>query len=279
MNGKKAVITGASSGLGEILALELAQRGWSLVLINRSRQKTLPLLERIEAEHPGTAVEVVEADLSDQDALRSAADAVAVRHPRIDALFNNAALLLGELALSRHGNEMQFQVNTLAPYMLMRLLRTPLAAARPSVIVNVSSGAALMAGPLKVGELRRPPQFRKLFGAYGQSKLALSALTQALAADFQRDGVAIRSVDPGGNRTPMTAGAGMPAVLKLVRPLFFRAPEVGARRIYDAAFDPKYDTAVGSFLTSGKVVPLPASATDPQAQSELLGLCRELTGL
>lgn len=279
MDGKKAVITGASSGLGEILALELARRGWSLVLINRSRQKTLPLLERIEAERPGTAVDVVEADLADQDVLRAAADAVAVRHPRIDALFNNAGLLLGELAFSRHGNEMQFQVNTLAPYMLMRLLRTPLADARPAVIVNVSSGAALMAGPLKIGELCQPPQFRKLAGAYAQSKLALSAITQALALDFQLDGIAVRSVDPGGNRTPMTAGAGMPAVLKLVRPLLFRAPEVGARRIYDAAFDPQHESAVGSFLTGGKTVPLPASAADPQAQSELLALCRELTGV
>jgi NAD(P)-dependent dehydrogenase (short-subunit alcohol dehydrogenase family) len=276
---KVAVVTGAVSGLGAEVALRLAGLGFDLALINRSRAKTQPLLHRIAERHPGCSVDVFEADLADQDALRAAAMEVIKRYPRVDALFNVAGVLLGELVMSKHDNEMHFQVNALAPYMLMRLLRDPLARAPRPVILNVSSGAVNWAGRLDFASLRRPQKVTKLTGAYAQSKLALTTLTNALADEFARAGIVLRSMDPGPNKTPMTVGSGMPRILLLVRPFFFKSPEVGATDIVAAALDPKYGSRSGLFLAGRKERRPPSDSTNPDVQARLLQMCRSLTGV
>lgn len=279
MNGKLAVVTGAVSGLGAEVALLLAQRGFDLCLINRSRTKSLPLLQALAETHPERDVTVVEADLADQDAIRDAAAEIVQCHPKIDAVFNVAGVLLGDLTMSRHDNEMHFQVNTLAPYMLMRLLREPLARAGQSSIMNVSSGAIRLTGRLQIEGLRRPSRIKKLTGAYGQSKLALTTLTNALAPDYATTGIVLRSMDPGGNKTAMTAGAGMPTALLLIRPLFFKSPAEGGSEIVAAALDPKYGLKSGLFIAGKKETKPPADSNDPEVQKRLLDLCTALTGV
>jgi NAD(P)-dependent dehydrogenase (short-subunit alcohol dehydrogenase family) len=153
---KTAVVTGASAGIGAELAVLLARDGFDLVLVNRSRASSADILARLGRDSPAASVEVVEADLADGDQVRAAAEAVARRAPRLDVLFNNAGVLLGEKRMSRHGVEMHAQVNLLAPYMLTRLLAEPLAASGGGRVVNVSSGVVFMTGRLKVENLRDP---------------------------------------------------------------------------------------------------------------------------
>lgn len=243
---KRAAITGASAGLGAELAAILAREGFDLVLVNRSRSSSEEILARLRRESPAASVEVVEADLADQDQVRAAAEAVAARYPTLDALFNNAGVLLGERQISKRGVEMHFQVNVLAPYMLTRLLAEPLAASGDGRIVNTSSGAVNLTGRLRLDELRDPKSFRRLVGPYGQSKLALTTLTNALAPDYGKRGIALRSVDPGGNRTKMTAGGGMPWPLGYFN-RFFQSPEKGARLIREPASTRPWDGAAASF--------------------------------
>ena len=273
-----AVVTGASSGIGAELTLMLAQDGFDLLLVNRSRASSGDVLARLSREAPTAGVEVVEADLADQDQVRAAADAVSTRAPKLHALFNNAGVLLGEKRMSRHGVEMHAQVNLLAPYMLTRLLSEPLAASGDGRVVNTSSAAITVTGRLRVDDLRDPPTFRRLVGPYGQSKLALTTMTNALSPDYARRGVALRSVDPGGNRTKMTAGEGMPWPLSYFHG-FFKRPDKGARLLRDAALDPALDARGGLFLTGGRVKDPPRDANDSAVQSRLLALCRELTGV
>jgi NAD(P)-dependent dehydrogenase (short-subunit alcohol dehydrogenase family) len=279
MTGKVAVVTGAASGLGAEVALLLARHGYDLVLINRNRIKTEPLLQKLAEAHPKCTVGVVEADLADQDAIRFAATEVVQRHPKIDAVFNVAGVLLGDLAMSKHDNEMHFQVNTLAPYMLLRLLREPLAQAGQSAILNVSSGAIKLTGRLQIENLQRPPKIKKLTGAYAQSKLALTTLTNALAPDYATIGIVLRSMDPGGNKTAMTAGSGMPRALLLIRPLFFKSPAEGGSEIVAAALDPKYGRKSGLFIAGNRETKPPADCSDPEVQKRLLDLCFTLTGV
>lgn len=272
-----AVITGASSGMGAHLTTLLAEKGWNLILINRSRAKTQALVQHIHATSPQTQVEIVEADLADQDAVREAAELIARHHDRLDALFNNAGVLLGELAFSRHDNELHFQVNTLAPYMLMRLLHAPLAQAGHATILNVSSSAIEITGSFRIDELRHPPALRKLVGAYAQSKLAVTTLTQALAPAYQQDGIILRSMDPGGTKTSMTGGNGMPGPLLVIRNLAFQSPEKGAQTIYEAALSPHFGAQTGIYISGKKIKQPPKDARDPEVQQKLLALCRELT--
>lgn len=277
-NGRVAVVTGATSGVGEALALRLAQGGWRLVLVNRSRAASGRALERLRRETPAAPEpDLVEADLADQEAVTRAAGAILALHPRIDALFSNAGVMMPGLVMSRHGNELTFQVNTLAPYMLMRLLRPALEAAGGR-IVNVSSEVVLGPFTLDVEQLRRPVRYRGLMGAYAQSKLALTALSANLAPDHSADGVLLRSASPGAIDTKMTAGRGMPALFRL----FHRAmnsPERGADRLNEAAFDPKFGAQAGVFIAGGRVRRPHPSTQDPHVQLRLLSLCAELTGL
>jgi NAD(P)-dependent dehydrogenase (short-subunit alcohol dehydrogenase family) len=280
-DGKVAVVTGASSGLGAEVALLLAKRGFGrLVLVNRSLAGSEDTLARLRGASPDAAVEVVEADLADQDQVRAAAERIGAHHPRIDALFNNAGVLLPEPRPSRHGNDLHLQVNVLAPYMLTRLLRAPLAAAGSAGrVLNVSSGSVWLAGRLRVDELREPRR-GGLTGAYARSKLALTALTNAMAPDYAASsGTALRSADPGGNDTKMTRGGGMPAGAKWLAPLLLKSPEVGAGWLVEAALDPRFGDRGGLFVAAGRERRPPRDADDPSIQAALLRLCGELTGI
>jgi NAD(P)-dependent dehydrogenase (short-subunit alcohol dehydrogenase family) len=276
----KALITGATSGIGLHLAGLLAAQGWELVLVNRSRARSQRVLDWVAKHNPQSRPDVIEADLADHESLRRAVAEVQQRHPRIDVLFNNAGVLLGELAYSSQGNEMHFEVNTLAPYQLMRLLQPQLAAAGGgAVLVNVSTGAIKATPPLRVDELRRPPRMVKVFGPYAQSKLATLIATQALAPGYAESGILLRNVDPGPVKTPMTAGRGMTLKLLWQRLRSFKPPAYGAQVLYDGALDPAWDGRPGLLIDRGRqMTPHPASA-DPAMQASVLSLCRELTGV
>ena len=101
---------------------------------------------------------MIEVDLSDHRSIRAAAAELLDKYPQIDALFNNAGVLLGDHTTSPQGNEMHFEVNTLAPYQLMRLLRPALQAAGNSVVVNVSANIMEHAGWLRVEDLKGIPR-------------------------------------------------------------------------------------------------------------------------
>ena len=273
-----AVITGTTTGIGAALALRLAREGHRLVLVNRSVERTQPALNQIKQVAPEASVAVVEADLADPEAVHRAAGEIAQAVPHVGALFNNAGVLLGDLSFAPTGNEMHYQVNTVAPYLLTTLLRPQLEAAAAAgegagpngraVVVNTNSGAADLTGRLRPSDLRRPKRFSKLRGPYGQSKLALLALSQTLADDFAASGVLVRDVEPGPTKTVMTGGRGMPRLLVPIRNLFFGTPEAAADRLYEAGFGSSFGEATGVFVEGrGKVRSLPKSAVDPEVQS------------
>jgi NAD(P)-dependent dehydrogenase (short-subunit alcohol dehydrogenase family) len=220
-NGKLApmVITGTTSGIGASLAIQMAKEGRKLILVNRSRSRTQATLDAIEQSGAQATIDVIEADLSTTEAVRSAADRISRLTPQLSVLFNNAGVLLGELAYASSGNEMHYQINTVAPYLLSELLKPQLQAAAEAgngpgpagqaVIVNTNSSGVDFAGNLRVEELRKPSKFRKLVGPYAQSKLALLTLSQVIAPELEKVGILIRDAEPGPTKTVMTAGSGM----------------------------------------------------------------------
>jgi NAD(P)-dependent dehydrogenase (short-subunit alcohol dehydrogenase family) len=271
-----AIVTGASAGIGAEIASALAKCGYDLVLINRSIERSKPVLSKLHSTYPSRKVEVVEADLADQDSISQAVQTLLKRTPKISVLFNCAGVLLGTHETSKHGNELHFQVNTLAPYMLMQLLKPALIAGSARVM-NVSSGSIAMTGKLRIDDLRNPPKIKKLFGAYAQSKLALTTLTNALANDWRSDGLILRSADPGGTKTGMTRGTGMPTVLRWLQPVFFRTAESAAQELVDSLLDQRFGDETGIYLAKNQIRSAPVDANDPVVQQRLLGLCSRLT--
>lgn len=185
-----ALITGASRGLGTVLADFLAGQGYDLVLTARGADE---LARRAEAlgRHGGRVV-ALDGDVADAAHRRRLVQAAA-QLGRLDLLVNNASTLgpTPRPALADYGLDSLvgvFRVNVLAPVGLVQEA-LPLLRAGRGLVVNVSSDAAVGGYPG--------------WGGYGSSKAALDLLSRTLATELRGAGVGVVSVDPGDMRTTM----------------------------------------------------------------------------
>jgi NAD(P)-dependent dehydrogenase (short-subunit alcohol dehydrogenase family) len=186
-----ALVTGASSGIGEATARRLARDGARLVLVARREDRLRALADEL-----GGAT-VVAVDLTDDDAPERIAQVVESEHGRLDLLVNNASELgpspLPELI--EHplaGLERVFATNVIAPLALVQELAPPLERSG-GLIVNVSSDAARGGYPG--------------WGGYGASKAALDLISLTLANELRARGIGVVAVDPGDMRTAMHQAA------------------------------------------------------------------------
>ena len=183
-----AIVTGASRGLGEVIARVLAQRGYDLVIGARDEEALGGARDRLAQQR--RRVVAIAGDITDAAVRRRWIDA-AGELGGLDVLVNNASELggIGPLMafdVQRFGRV--FPVNAGAPIALIQLA-VPLLAARHGLIVNITSDAANGAYPG--------------WGPYGASKAALELLTRTLAVELQDQGVSAILVDPGDMRTRM----------------------------------------------------------------------------
>jgi NAD(P)-dependent dehydrogenase (short-subunit alcohol dehydrogenase family) len=183
-----AIVTGASRGLGAVIARVLAVRGHDLVLGGRDRRALDEVAKWIR--RTGRQVVTVKGDVADPS-VRTQLIKESRRIGRLHVLVNNASELGGirpvsELPLA--ALERVLQVNTIAPVALVQLAIPHLRESN-GLVVNVSSDAARGGYPG--------------WGAYGASKAALDLVTKTLDAEVSRDGIAAVSVDPGDMRTRM----------------------------------------------------------------------------
>ena len=276
MTNQLAVVTGASGGIGSEIAKQLAERGIELVLLERNRTAASAFAATLPA---GAVKGVFAADLASHAELRRVTSEITAAHPRIDLLFNNAGVLTESLQFSNEGNELHFEINTLAPLQLIDLLRPALKASGRAVVVSTSAGIASRVKSLSFAELVKPTApFKKLYGPYVASKQALNVLTAALAPELEPDGILVRTSDPGPVRTRLTRGAGTPLWM---RAFYFMLPKprAGARKIIDAALDPGWERQTGISISGGKIRALPAALATRAAHVELLAACRRRAGL
>jgi len=202
LDGRTALVTGASRGVGQAIALELARRGADLILAARTVDEPVPGMPGTLSETAdgvracGREAHVVAADLTDTDSAASLAEAALAWHGRVDVLVNNAAFLgraayfsLDEMELKNFVR--QFTVNVTAPFILARALVPAMRAAGGGTIVNITSGAGL------IGEYSTPGI------AYGTTKAALNRLSTLLARDLAPDHIAVFAVDPSYTRTAL----------------------------------------------------------------------------
>ena len=192
LQGKVALITGASQGLGEALALAYAKEGASLVVNSRSEGSIRPVAE--EVERLGVKVLAVAADVSKGEDARRLVDVAVAEFGGIDVLVNNAGLLGPRVAIEDYPEDEWRRVidaNLTGPYLISK-------AAIPHIreggsVINVVSGVSV--------------EGRAEWGAYSVSKFGVEGLSQILAAELEDRGIRSNAVDPGGMRTDMRAAA------------------------------------------------------------------------
>ena len=185
--GARAVLTGAASGMGEQMALQLADRGAGLVLVDRDASRLEDVASEIRRRHPGTTVHLEVADLADTAGIDGLVERILAVFPAIDLLVNNAGVALGGSFAELTAEEFDWvmAINFAAPVALCRGLLPALSTG--GHIVNVSSLFGLI-GP--------PGQ-----SAYSSSKYALRGFSEVLRHELAPAGIGVTTVHPGGIRT------------------------------------------------------------------------------
>lgn len=190
---QRALVTGASSGIGAVFARELASRGSDLVLVARSRDKLAALADELSASH-GVAADAVVADLAKPSAADRVADELGGR--QIDILVNNAGF--GLHAVLHQADPVTLtemvQVNVAALVDLTRLYLPGMLARDRGAVINVASTAAFQPVPY--------------MAVYGASKAFVLSFTEALWAETRRTGVRVTALCPGSTETEFFTVAG-----------------------------------------------------------------------
>lgn len=190
---QKALITGASAGIGKSYARKLAARGFDLVLVARDKARLEALATELQAQ--GAASEILVADLSQSDDVRRVEEKLAA-DPAIMLFLNNAGIATVE-------PQLQTPVETIEKLITLNVItaiRLALAAGRAftarksGTLINMASAVAI-----------NPERFN---GVYSASKAAILALSQALTKELTDNGVRIQTVLPGATRTEIWERAG-----------------------------------------------------------------------
>ena len=141
MVGKTCLVTGATAGIGEVTAQELARRGATVVIVGRNRDRCEATTKAIQRLTGNPAVESLTADLSSQAEVRRLAAEYRARHPRLHVLINNAGAMFSNRRESVDGIELTLALNHLSGFLLTNLLLDRLKDSAPARVVNVSSNA------------------------------------------------------------------------------------------------------------------------------------------
>ena len=223
LDGKVALVTGGTGGIGRETALGLAKLGATVVVVGRDRARGEEAVEAIRCQSGNARVELITADLSSLDEVRWVAERFGAMHPRLDILVNNAAGLFAERTETADGFEATLALTHLSPALLTHLLLPRLRASVPARIVNVGSGVHRWVG-MRWDDLQSEDGYRGL-DAYGRAKLLNLMWTYELARRLRGTGITVVAADPGSAWTPMTQGmtpAMVPAALRLAWPLLRR---------------------------------------------------------
>jgi NAD(P)-dependent dehydrogenase (short-subunit alcohol dehydrogenase family) len=244
------IITGGYSGIGLELTKILFQEGHKLGLIIRDKKKNL---NEIDPLFESKDIDFFYGDLSKDDEILDVIKRITDKWNTVDVLFNNAGLLTDKAYYSAQGNEMQFEVNTMAPYILTYGLKVLLEKSHFSTVITTSTYGMHKTKKLDIEELKRPKRFVKLLGSYKASKFASVLMMNHFAKEYPK--IMVRMVDPGANKTKMTSGAGMPKWLILLRNLFFSEPKKGAEKLYSGAFNKNFTDKNAVYITNNKIKP------------------------
>jgi NAD(P)-dependent dehydrogenase (short-subunit alcohol dehydrogenase family) len=139
MKEKVVLITGANSGVGFATAKALAKLGAALIMVCRNEERATATRREIAAVATGPEPVLMIADLSLQREVRSLAEDVRARFPRLDVLINNAGAIFARRELTADGIEKTFAINHLAPFLLTNLLLDPLRLRPGARIITVAS--------------------------------------------------------------------------------------------------------------------------------------------
>jgi len=272
MKNRIALITGATSGIGRITALELAKKGFDLILVARNEEKVRQLQIEIGDQ---VKTDFIECDLSSINSVRKAVEMIRQRYTRIDVLINNAGMITQHKQMSVDGIEMTFATNHVGPFLLTIGLIALLQVGTKSRIVHVSSAAHYFAF-FKIEKLVNPDYYQDLI-VYGRSKLANILFSNELAERLKPFGITSNCVHPGTVASNFAgSGTGVTSTfMRLFKPLL-KTTEQGARTSIYAATSPDLDGVTGKYFVNCRPARTSGAAKNKDLGKRLWELSEEL---
>jgi NAD(P)-dependent dehydrogenase (short-subunit alcohol dehydrogenase family) len=292
LTGRRAIVTGASGGLGAETARALASRGAAVTLAARNIGKAGEVAESIRTSTGNGNVDVVALELLEPASVRGFAKAWLADHDDLDILINNAGIMACPLGRNALGWEMQFATNHLGHFLLTCLLAPALRAGAPSRIVNLSSGGHRFGG-MDFDDPHFENREYDKWSSYGQSKTANVLFSVELTRRLGGDGVTANAVHPGVIMTELARHM-EPADIETLQSrapkggLAFKPVEAGAATSVWAATAPDLEGRGGLYLEDCQIgVPAEDAeegsgyasyAVDPESAARLWSLSEEIVG-
>jgi retinol dehydrogenase-12 len=273
---KTALITGPTSGIGRFTALELARRGYDLILVARNAAKARELqLEIGETVRTG----FIQCDLSSIGSVKQAVEEITANYHRIDLLINNAGLIVQRRQTTADGIELTFATNHLGPFILTTGLADLLKAAESARVVNLVSEAHFFALRYQTAKLANPPHYHDLL-IYSRSKLANILFSNELSERLAPFGITSNAVHPGTVSSSFggESNGATSWFMKSFKP-FFRTPEQAAAGIVHVATAPELSNVTGRYFANSKPARSSAKAKSRVLARELWEFSEVLAGV
>ena len=270
MQGKSALVTGGTTGIGFVTARALAEKGAAVTIVGRNPQRGEQAARAIRTEVPGAEIHFERADLSLLDESRRLARNMAESMDRLDVLVNNAGAIFSRRQVTADGLEATFALNHMSYFLLTNLLLNRLRAAEAGRIVVVASIAHRRA-ELDFDDLQSERRY-SVRTAYSRSKLANVMFAYALARRLEGNSVTVNALHPGlvASRFGSNNGWLFRNGLKLA----FRVSgaigvEEGAELNIRLASDPALKGVSGRYFSDGEEVPSSPASLSVEDQERL----------
>ncbi|BCW43972.1 retinol dehydrogenase [Arthrobacter sp. StoSoilB5] len=284
MNGRTALVTGATGGLAKAIATALAREGATVVVVGRTKARAEEAMRDIGAAVPAATLEPLACDLSSQSSIRSAAEDFLSRHDELHVLVNAAGVFRKERHVTADGLELTFATNVMGYFLLTNLLLEALKRGgstddrMPSRIVNIASKYS--GGPsvtkIDFDDLQTAQGTYSYLRSTPPTMLGRVLLTQEFTERLRGSNVVVNAVHPGlVKHTGLLQDVGGP--FRWVTNTFGKPAEKAADTPVWLATAPEAASVSGKLWAKRKELPTPGMGSDPAARKRLWEECTRLS--
>ncbi len=277
MQGKKILITGATSGIGKATAKSLAGMGAELILVGRDQEKLQKLQHKMKTKSKNSNIDIFVADLASQKSIANLAIQIKEHYEKLDVLLNNAGAIFQHKEITPDGFEQTFALNHLAYFKLTISLLGLLKKAPSARIISVSSDAHKSA-KIDLDDAMFEKNKYSAIKAYCNSKLANVLFTYELARRLEGTNITANALHPGvvSSNFGKNASGAMRLMVGVMQP-FMISPKKGAETPIFLASSPEVDGVTGCYFKKKEPCPTSPASYDQVMARELWALSEKLT--
>jgi len=225
LSGKNCLITGANTGLGLAVSKKFASMGANAILLCRNKEKGEDAVHEIKEETPNASVELMICDLSSMTSIQSFIEEFKGKYSKLDILYNNAAVMKKKRTVTEDGFEMMFQVNYLAPFILMNSFLELLKNSSSPLIIN--NGRPSYKLRLDMDDLQFLNNYQ-MYNSFFKTKLCLLFASLELSRRYESDDIIVTMIDPGPFKSDLVRDV---PLMRWVKNLFSSSVDKAAENI------------------------------------------------